>query len=101
MLDSNHSKQHILGELRLYADLVSVDSYLIATDGIMQNLNGVPRASNEWAKDNPQTAVAEFLSENKDFVGEDVEFAFNESTLKRRISYWPNAYLRRKNTPQK
>ena len=41
MLDSNHSKKHVLAELNAYAELVSIGSFIIATDGIMQDLGDV------------------------------------------------------------
>ena len=35
ILDSNHTREHVLAELEAYADFVSVGSYLVAFDGIM------------------------------------------------------------------
>ena len=40
-LDSNHSKEHVSKELNIYNKYVSKDSYIIATDGIMQYLSGL------------------------------------------------------------
>lgn len=35
VLDSCHSKEHVLGELEAYAPLVTKGSFIVATDGIM------------------------------------------------------------------
>lgn len=95
LLDSNHSRAHVLAELHAYADLVSVGSYIVACDGIMQDVVGAPRTEADWLTNNPQTAVKEFLAERKDFVLEEPAFPFNEGTIKQRVTYWPNAFLRR------
>ena len=95
ILDSNHTKTHVLSELRAYAKFVAVDSYIVACDGIMQDVVGAPRTTPEWITDNPQTAVSEFLKERSDFVLEEPNFPFNESDITQRVTYWPNAYLRR------
>ena len=40
LLDSNHSKEHVLSELNLYSKLIKPGGYIIACDGIMRNLVG-------------------------------------------------------------
>jgi cephalosporin hydroxylase len=95
ILDSNHSYTHVLAELRAYAEFVAVNSYLVACDGIMQDIVGAERTQPDWAINNPQTAVREFLAERNDFVLEEPVFPFNEGRITQRVTYWPNAYLRR------
>lgn len=95
ILDSNHTRAHVLAELRAYAEFVAVDSYIVACDGIMQDVVGAPRTNPEWITDNPQSAVKDFLAERDDFVLEEPLFPFNEGQITERITYWPNAFLRR------
>lgn len=95
ILDSNHSYKHVLDELRLYGSMVSSGSYIVACDGIMQEVVGAPRTEPDWDKNNPQVAVNQFLKENKNFVLEEPKFPFNEGEIKDRVTYWPNAHLRR------
>jgi cephalosporin hydroxylase len=89
VLDSNHTKAHVLRELELYAPLVTPGSYIVATDGNMVDLHDVPGGKPEWVTDNPQAAVHEFLSTNP-------EFEIDTEPTRLGITYWPNAYLRRK-----
>jgi cephalosporin hydroxylase len=96
LLDSNHTRAHVLAELRAYADLVAPGSYLVATDGIMQDLVGAPRSGEAWATDNPQQAVRDFLAERDDFELVEPAFPFNEGVVEDRVTYWPNAFLRRR-----
>src|SRR5204863_434087 len=42
-LDSDHSKEHVLSELNAYSSLVTKGSYIVAMDGIMQEIVGAPR----------------------------------------------------------
>ena len=95
VLDSHHSRAHVLAELRAYAEFVSIDSYIIACDGIMQDLVGAERTSADWAINNPQTAIKDFLSERDDFILETPGEIFNEGRITERVTYWPNAYLKR------
>jgi len=63
-LDSNHTHDHVLQELRLYAPMVSVDSYVVVFDTVVENLSSDLIKDRPWAKgNNPQTAVFEYLSE--------------------------------------
>ena len=95
ILDAKHTKAHVLAELQSYSEFVAVDSYIVACDGIMQDLVGAPRTSPEWATDNPQSAVKDFLAERDDFILEEPMIPFNEGQIKERVTYWPNAFLRR------
>ena len=95
LLDSNHTKQHVLAELNAYAPLVSVGSYIVAMDGIMGDLEGAPRSKSGWSWDNPRTAAEEFVSNNDSFQVVEPEFPFNEGTVKHRVTYCPGAFLRR------
>ena len=95
MLDSNHSKDHVLAELNLYSELVSVGSYIVAADGIMENMVGAPRSNSDWSWNNPKSAALEFIKNHKNFIMEEPELAFNESPIAERVTYWPSAYLRR------
>ena len=96
-LDSNHSRQHVLDELEAYCDLVSKDSYIVATDGIMEDLIDVPRGTASWDRDNPVEAVHDFLKTHPEFVQEEPGWLFNESALQSNINtHWNQAWLRRK-----
>jgi len=96
ILDSNHSKQHVLDELAAYHDVVTQDSYIVATDGSMKDLHDVPRGSADWLWDNPTEAALEFSKSHSEFVLEQPTWEFNESELSKNITHWPGAWLRRK-----
>jgi cephalosporin hydroxylase len=90
ILDSNHTHEHVLGELNLYAPLVSVGSYCVVFDTVIEDLDGVEFVDRPWGKgDNPKTAVAEFMKTNSDFI---VDYAIDEKLL---ISSAPGGYLKR------
>ncbi len=82
-LDSLHTKDHVLKELKLYSKLVSIDSYLIVQD---TNLNGHPVYPN-WGP-GPMEAVEEFLMDNKDFE-------INRSMERHMLTSYPSGYLKR------
>ena len=97
VLDSDHSRAHVLGELEAYAPLVTPGSYIVATDGVMQWLADVPRGRPEWLDDNPSSAVTDFLGSHPEFELEDPPpFVFNEGPITERVTHWPQAYLRRR-----
>jgi len=41
VLDSNHMHEQVSGELRLYAPLVSVGSYCVVLDTVIEDLEGL------------------------------------------------------------
>ena len=90
ILDSNHTHEHVLSELNLYASLVSVGSYCVVFDTVIEDLDDVEFVDRPWGKgNNPKTAVAEFLKTNSDFV---VDYSIDEKLL---ISAAPGGYLKR------
>jgi len=95
ILDSNHTKEHVAAELEAYYDLVTSDSYIVATDGIMKDLHDVPSGKVEWRLDHPTAAAAEFAARHPEFVLEQPPWPFNESQLTENITHWPGAWLRR------
>jgi len=95
ILDSNHSYQHVLDELRLYSPLVTKGSYIIATDGVMRDLADVPRGQPGWATDNPARAALDFARETQDFRPAPPEPVFAEGAVLAGYTYWPDAYLKR------
>jgi cephalosporin hydroxylase len=95
VLDSAHHRDHVLAELEAYAPLVSVGSYVIALDGIMAAVADTPRGDAAWTADNPISAVEEFVSRHPEFVIEQPSWRFNESDLRRNITYAPRGFLRR------
>lgn len=95
VLDSDHSYRHVTQELEAYASFVTKGSWIVATDGVMRDLEDVPRGRAGWAKDNPAQAAKDFVAKNPQFRIEEPKWPFNESTLSGNITHWPDAWLRR------
>jgi cephalosporin hydroxylase len=98
LLDSCHTRAHVAAELEAYHKFVSVDSYIVATDGIMKDLTEVPRGDAKWRFDNPTTAAAEFAQQHPEFELAQPPWPFNESELTNNVTHWPGAWLRRLST---
>lgn len=90
-LDSNHTHEHVLEELKAYADLVSVDSYCVVFDTFVEDLpEDYVWADRPWGKgNNPKTAVWEFLKTRKDFA---IDRSIEDRLL---ITSAPDGFLRR------
>lgn len=95
LLDSNHTREHVLAELECYHDVVTPGSYIVATDGIMASVHDVPRGHVEWATDNPIGAVETFRATHPEFELEQPSWPFNESDLQQNVTHWPAAWLKR------
>lgn len=87
-LDSNHSCAHVLAELEAYSKLVSPGSYIVAFDGVMKILAGLPSASSSWVNNSPAEAIEQFLARHSEF---EVDSHYNRLG----ITYCPNGFLRR------
>ena len=90
-LDSNHTHEHVLEELRLYSPFISLDSYIVVFDTIVETLpEGYFSQKRPWGiSNNPHTAVCEFLKETDKFV---VDESIDNKLL---ISVAPQGYLKR------
>jgi len=90
-LDSNHTHEHVLKELELYAPLVSLSSYIVVFDTIVEDLpEGYFSQKRPWGiSNNPRTAVDEFLKANDNFI---VDESIDNKLL---ISVTPHGYLKR------
>lgn len=95
LLDSDHTRAHVLKELLAYHDVVTPGSYIVATDGVMAEACDVPRGTPGWNEDHPANAALDFAKLHPEFVIEQPAWPFNESALTDNITYWPSAYLRR------
>lgn len=90
ILDSNHTHDHVLEELKLYGPLVSKGQFLIVADTVVEQIPAQAHRPRPWGPgDNPATALDAFLDGNRDFVRD--EFV-NAKLL---ISSSPGGYLRR------
>lgn len=89
-LDSNHTHAHVFEELKLYSPFVSVGSYLVVFDTIVENLPDNYLPGRAWARgDNPMTAVDEFLRGHPEFI---IDVDVDNKLL---VSVAPRGYLRR------
>lgn len=83
ILDSDHSKSHVLKELEIYSQLVTKGSYLIVED---TNINGHPVFPGFGP--GPMEAVEEFLTKNKDF-------SIDRKREKFYLTFNPKGFLRK------
>lgn len=89
-LDSNHTHEHVLAELKSYAPLTSVGSYCVVFDTIIEDLPDEMYPNRPWGQgDNPKTAVWEYLENQPDF---EIDKLIDNKIL---ISVAPNGYLKR------
>ena len=90
ILDSNHTHDHVLEELRLYSAFVSKNCYMVVFDTVVEFLDNDSFEDRPWdVGNNPWTAVQSFLSETQDYVvDKDLE-------NKLQITVAPGGFLKR------
>jgi len=89
ILDSNHTHEHVVGELKLYSPLVRKGGYLVVLDTVIEDMPDGSFPDRSWGKgNNPKTAVWEFLRANDRFeIDSDLE-------AKLQITVAPDGYLK-------
>jgi cephalosporin hydroxylase len=89
VLDSNHTHQHVLDELRLYGPLVTEGQFLVVSDTIVEDIPPQVHRPREWGPgNNPKTALDEYLRETDRF---EPDSWFNSKVL---ITSSRGGYLR-------
>jgi cephalosporin hydroxylase len=90
VLDSNHTHDHVLEELRHYAPLVSLGGHCVVFDTVVEDLSADSFSDRPWGKgNNPKTAVHAFLKEDNHF---EINLSIQH---KLQITVAPDGYLRR------
>ena len=89
-LDSNHTHEHVLEELKAYAPLVSKGSYCIVFDTVIEDMPKDMFPNRPWGKgNNPKTAVWEYLKTHNEF---EIDKSIQNKLL---ITVAPDGYLKR------
>ena len=89
-LDSNHTHDHVLAELKAYAPLTSIGSYCIVFDTVIEDIPQEMSPNRPWGPgDSPKTAVWEYLEGHSDF---EIDKSIQHKLL---ITVAPDGYLKR------
>ncbi len=89
-LDSNHTHDHVLAELKAYAPLTSVSSYCVVFDTIIEDMPTDMFPSRPWSRgNNPKTAVWEYLKTHPEF---EIDKNIQHKLL---VTVAPDGYLKR------
>lgn len=90
VLDSNHTHDHVLAELEAYAPLVSVGSYCVVMDTVVEDMPAGWYTDRPWNKgNNPKTAVWDYLKDHSEF---QIDQAIENKIM---ITVAPSGYLKR------
>ncbi len=90
ILDSNHTHDHVLKELELYAPLVTKGSYCVVFDTIIEDMPANNYPDRPWDKgNNPKKAVWEYLKSQPEF---EIDKSIENKLL---ITVAPDGYLKR------
>jgi cephalosporin hydroxylase len=89
-LDSNHTHDHVLGELQAYAPLTSVGSYCVVFDTVIEDMPAEMFPDRPWGPgNNPKTAVWTYLKTHPEF---EIDAAIHHKLL---LTVAPDGYLKR------
>ncbi|NYT46279.1 cephalosporin hydroxylase family protein [Alcaligenaceae bacterium] len=103
VLDSNHTHEHVLAELKAFAPLVSKGSYCVVFDTVIEDLPEDAFPDRPWGKgNNAKTAVWAFLEDlrvaphkgtDAELLDFDIDVSMQHKLL---ITVAPNGFLKRK-----
>jgi cephalosporin hydroxylase len=89
-LDSNHTHEHVLAELKAYAPLVTEDSYCVVFDTVVEDMPTELFEDRPWGPgNNPKTAVWEYVKSNPEF---EIDKSVADKLL---ITVAPDGFLKR------
>ncbi|MCL5432578.1 MAG: cephalosporin hydroxylase family protein [Patescibacteria group bacterium] len=88
ILDSDHTRKHVLKELEIYNKFVTKGSYIIVEDTIMPQVANYKHAKNHYKTDNAKMAVDIFLENNS-------KFKIDRTWEKLGFTYFPGGFLKK------
>ena len=89
-LDSNHTHDHVFAELQYYAPMVSVGSYCVVFDTLIEDLPDEMFSDRPWGPgNNPKTAVWKYLETHDEF---EIDKAVQNKLM---VTVAPDGYLKR------
>lgn len=91
VLDSNHTHEHVLRELEMLSNLVSIGGYIVLPDTVIEDFpRGYYSETRPWdVGNNPKTALLKFMEKNDKFKID------NHFSVKAAISESPSGYIRK------
>ena len=89
-MDSNHTHEHVLGELQAYAQLTSVGSYCVVFDTFVEDMPKGFFPNRPWNPgDSPKSALMEYIASHPEF---EIDRSVHQ---KLQITVAPDGYLKR------
>ena len=89
VLDSNHTHEHVLAELKLWSPLLQNGNYIIVSDTVVEVIPEQTHRPRPWGPgNNPMTGMQEFMNENDRFTSEN---SYSDRAF---ASFNPSGYLK-------
>ena len=89
VLDSNHTHDHVLAELKLWSPLLQKGNFIIVSDTIVEVIPEQKHRPRPWGPgNNPMTGMQEFLESNDRFTPSN---AYSDRAI---VSFNPSGYLK-------
>jgi cephalosporin hydroxylase len=87
VLDSNHTHDHVLRELELYAEMVTPNCFLLVLDTVIDDLEKDP--TREWGPEaNPKTATIEYMAKNNNMFLRQIGYETRAGLTVAPYGYW-------------